>query len=360
MFSILLLAAVSVAEVTQPPMEEFIGVTHVAGTYHLEAAGGKDFLAEGADAVLNLGSRTIKIWFSQPQEKYPYNSDWPDSFSSLVEMAEHPYYKAIFERPFRCIVLLVYSLGRRPHYWTEGVAAEQLADETRQFDALTRHLLTTYKDSGKTFILQHWEGDWAIRGSYDRDQDPTQVAVDGMAKWLNARQAGVDRAREALGDTGVSVYHAAEVNLVDQAMTQDRPCVTNKVLPQTNLDLVSYSSYDTGAQKGDAFRKALDYIAEHMPDRAPYGNRNVYIGEYGWPENDEPEKHRRTVRNVVQTAFDWGCPYTLYWQLYCNDPRTTPVKKNDDVRGFWLIRPDGEKTWAWDYLHDAIASEERE
>ncbi len=353
MLTLLLCTAFATAQ-APPPMAEFVGVTHIAGAYHLAPAGGTDFLNEGADAVLALASRTIKVWFSRAQEKYPHNSAWPERFSSLVEMAEHPHYRALFDKPFRVIVLLVYALGRPEHYWRDGVTDDELADETRQLEELTRHLLTTYADSGKTFILQHWEGDWAIRGAYDREQDPTPTAIDGMARWLNARQAGVDQARSALPDRGVSVYHAAEVNLVARAMEEGQPCVTNTVLPRTRLDLVSYSAYDTAARRDDAFRRALDYIARHMPDRAPFGDRNVFIGEYGWPANDEPEKHRRAVRNVVSTAREWGCPYTLYWQLYCNEPRQTPVEGNDDLRGFWLIRPDGAKTWAWRYLQQAI------
>ena len=354
MFTLLLCATFAVAP--PPPLAEFVGVTHVAGEYHLAPEGGQDFLNEGADAVLALGAHTIKVWFSRAAEKYPYNSDWPERFESLVEMAEHPHYQTLFEKPFRVIVLLVYALGRPEHYWRDGVTDEQLADETRQFAALTRHLLTTYAGSDKTFILQHWEGDWAIRGAYDRELNPTPTAIAGMARWLNARQAGVDEARAALGDAGVAVYHAAEVNLVARGMDHGQPCVTNRVLPHTRLDLVSYSAYDTAAQPGDAFRRALDYIARHMPDRAPFGDRNIYIGEYGWPANDAPGKHRRAVRNVIRTAREWGCPYTLYWQLYCNEPRVTPVKGNDDLRGFWLIRPDGEKTWAWHFLHRVIAT----
>lgn len=353
----LLLLSVLLAAGAERPMDEVIGVTHVAGAYHLEKEGGKDFMAEGADAVLGLGSKTIKLWFNlPPQDKYPFNSKWPEKFDSLVELAKHPYYRSTFEKPFKCIILVAYGVGRPEHYWTQGATPEQLADETRQFEGLTRYLLTTYKDSGKTFILQHWEGDWAIRSSYDANSDPTPTAIEGMAQWLNARQAGVDKARAAVGPAGVNVYHAAEVNLVERAMLEGKPCVTNAVLPKTkNLDLVSYSSYDT-APKGEVFRKALDFIAANMPDRAPFGAKNVYVGEYGWPENEDPVRHRETVRNVVRTAVDWGCPYVVYWELYCNEPRKKPVVANDDARGFWLIRPDGEKTWAWRYLHEVIAS----
>ena len=41
-------------------VRDVVGVTHVAGRYHLTD---KDFLSEGADQILALGSRVIKVWF---------------------------------------------------------------------------------------------------------------------------------------------------------------------------------------------------------------------------------------------------------------------------------------------------------
>lgn len=334
------------------PMDEIIGVTHVAGAYNLGEAK-RDFLNQGADEVLALGSKTIKVWFTNPRNSYPFNSDWPESFGSLVEMARHPHYAALFEKPFKTIVLLVYSLGRPEHYWTEGVTPEQEADEERQFYELSKHLLTAYGNSGKTFVLQHWEGDWAIRGHYDAEKDPPPEAFEGMARWLNARQRGVERARTEVKAADARVFHAAEVNLVMRSLDGGKPGVVNKVLPQTRLDLVSYSAWDAMGGK-DGLRRALDYIAEQTPDSAAFGAKNVYLGEFGWPENDDPEKHRTAVRNAVETGLDWGCPWLIYWELFCNEPRKRPVAGNDDCRGFWLIKQDGSRAWAWEYLRGVL------
>ena len=214
----------------------------------------------------------------------------------------------MFNRPFTTYILTTYAAGRGEHYWREGVTDAQARDEQRQFYQLTRHLLTTYRGTGKTFVLQHWEGDWAIRGGFDPKTDPTPRAVEGMIRWLGARQAGVDRARAEPGQDRVRVFHAAEVNLVKIAMRDGRPTVSNQVLPQTCVDLVSYSAWDTQGDPKE-FRAALDYIARQVPDRAPFGRRNVYVGEFGLPENDRPlPEVQRTVRNVLSTALDWGCP----------------------------------------------------
>jgi hypothetical protein len=185
-----------------------------------------------------------------------------------------------------------------------------------------------------------------------------------MIEWLNARQAGVNQARQEVGTNEVFVYHAAEVNRVVDSMKNGKPNMVNKVLPHTKLDLVSYSAWDsTTAYPEDpqVFADALDFIAKNMPDSPDFGNRNVYVGEFGMPENKFPaEQIKKMVPSVVTTALDWGCPYIIYWQLYCNElqdsKEQTPVHKNDAVRGFWLIRPDGSRAWTWEYFSGLLSS----
>lgn len=341
-------------------VRDTVGVVHVAGRYHLTD---KDFLNEGADQVLALGARVIKVWFygkqhEGPKGVYPYNSQWPKA-ESLVEGAKTPYYRALFAKPFTTYIMVVTALGRHDAYWREGITAAQEADERKQFYELARHFLTQYRGTGKTFVLQHWEGDWMVRGSFDGQAEPKAEALANMVTWLNARQAGVDQARDEVGQEGVRVYHAAEVNRVVQSMRTGFPNMVNRVLPHTRLDLISYSAWDSATSHyadPNVLRDALDFIAEHASDSPDFGARNVYLGEFGMPENlYAPKQIRTAIPNAIETARQWGCPYIVYWQLYCNelkDPNVQPpVTRNDAVKGYWLIRPDGSKAWAWEYLH---------
>lgn len=350
-------------------IRDVVGVTHVAGKYHLTD---KDFLNEGADQVLALGSRVIKVWFWAGQngrvpESYPYNSQWP-KVDSLIAGAQTPYFKDLFNKPFTTYILVVTSLGRDEGYWRKGITDEQKKDEQRQFYELAKYLLTQYKGTGKIFVLQHWEGDWLVRGNYKGDVEPASTALANMVEWLSARQAGVNQARKEVGQQGVRVYHAAEVNRVVQSMRTGFANVVNKVLPHTQLDLVSYSSWDSATEHYSdpkVFRDALDFIAANAPDSPDFGNRNVYIGEFGMPENVYSlEKVQTAIPNAVRTALDWGCPYVVYWELYCNELKDPTAKPSvagsndyspDQVRGFWLIRPDGTKAWTWDYFHGLLA-----
>ena len=136
--------------------------------------------------------------------------------------------------------------------------------------------------------------------------------------------------------------------------------MVNRVLPFTNLDLVSYSCYDTclkPAEGGDGelLRNAVRYIKKMMPDSEPFGNDNVFIGEYGVPENEYTlEQIKAVMKNTVKVGIEEKCPYIIYWQLYCNEFKKpdskSPTKSNDAMRGFWLVRPDGTKSWQSDYL----------
>ena len=136
-------------------LRDIVGVTHVDGKYY---STDKDFLNEGADQILALGSRVIKVWFHNPQKSYPFNSQWPD-MDSLVDIAQSPYFRRLFDKPITTYIMMCFSMGKGGGYWRKGLTEQQKLDEQRQFYELTKHLLTTYNRTGKTFVLQHWEGD---------------------------------------------------------------------------------------------------------------------------------------------------------------------------------------------------------
>ena len=98
---------------SQKELRDIVGVTHVDGKYYLT---NKDFLNEGADQILALGSRVIKVWFHDPQRSYAFNSQWPP-MNSLVEMAQSPYFRQLFDKPFTTYILMCFSMGHDDAYW---------------------------------------------------------------------------------------------------------------------------------------------------------------------------------------------------------------------------------------------------
>jgi hypothetical protein len=109
----------------------------------------------------------IKLALFSPKGNYPFNSpQWPDDskFSDLLTMAQHPYYRSLWSMDaFDTYVLIAYSTvggaaGGDISYYTRGISAAQIAEETAQFKAASGWLLENYP--AKTFVFENWEGDW--------------------------------------------------------------------------------------------------------------------------------------------------------------------------------------------------------
>jgi hypothetical protein len=349
---LLLLAAVWIAgSAGAVDARDVLGVAHAAGRYNFTE---KDFLNEGADRVLELGSRVIKVFFvpDHMQELYTFNSDWSPPPADLVELAQRPYVQELFAKPFSTILLetsaTVSPVTGMPQF-LGGLTPEETAAERDQMYRLAKHLLTTYAGTGKTFIVQNWEGDHILREGLADGADPDPVRLQGMIDWWNARQDGVEQARREVGAHGVQVLHAAEVNSLSAAMA-GQVTATNDVLPYTHCDLYSYSSWDVGFTPGELTR-ALDYLEAKAPDNRLFGRYNLYLGEYGMAkDHGAPDGQRfERIRQLMEAALGWGVRYAVYWQVYCNEALRTYTgrPRNGDLRGFWLIRPDGEKAPAW-------------
>jgi hypothetical protein len=284
---------------------------------------------------------------------YAYGSDWP-ACKTLAELAASAPFQRLFARPFETYVMTTFRGGKPAGYWRDRMTDEDAVDEEREIHDLALHLLQTYKGSGKTFVLGNWEGDWAVREAFDPKVDPKPEALANMTKWLQARQRGVDRARVEAKADGVRVLHAVEVCLLRRGMEDGAPCVANQVIPKVAPDLVSYSCWEL-QEKPDQMKKALEWLAELTPDKPPYGAHNVYIGEFGSPENVfPPEKQRSMIEGSLRVAGELQCPYALFWAVHCNEATKEPVTKNEDVKGFGLIRVDGTKALAWDLLKGAV------
>jgi hypothetical protein len=177
-----------------------------------------------------------------------------------------------------------------------------------------------------------------------------------MQRWLAARQAGVTRARAAASTSAkCRVLHAAEVNRVVDAW-QNIPTMTTHVLPGVELDLVSYSYYDAMKDPVTLW-KAIEEIRKHARTTGPFGPRAVFLGEVGLPENEQIERITSRWDEFLGVALALDVPYVVHWELYCNElnPKLSPaprppVKNNDDVRGFFLVRPDGSLSESGKYL----------
>src|SRR4051794_33537986 len=139
---------------------DVLGVAHAAGRYNFT---GEDYLNEGAGRILELGSRVIKVFLTPDhvQDAYPFNSDWNPPPVDVVELVQRPYVQELFAKPFSTYILVIQPVTGEPQF-LDGLTADEAAAERDQMYRLAKYLLTAYPNTGKTFVLQNWEGDHLI------------------------------------------------------------------------------------------------------------------------------------------------------------------------------------------------------
>jgi hypothetical protein len=296
----------------------------------------KTRLVETAERISEMGSSILKISLCKRMNEI-YGLPKREDIRSLAELASRePSVKAVLDMPFAYYHLWTYPFAHADSAWKDGLSEQEKQEAYDEVYALASYLLRTYSGTGKTFLLGHWEGDWCLHSDYDSKRDPSPEAITGMIAWLNVRQAAVDAARRETAAKDVHVYHYTEANLVQKGM-KGGACLVSSVLPHTPVDYVSYSCYDTiNPNQGntrEALHAALSYIESKLPPKAGFKGKRVFIGEYGFPlsKTTTPELQDLYSRDVCRAALEWGCPFVLYWELYCNE-----IVKGEH-RGFWLI-----------------------
>jgi hypothetical protein len=337
-----------------PPFSTAVGTQTIGVRYTFTD---DDALVETAKAIQELGCDTLKIAFTPKYtDDYMMAGD-PEIQSALDLLQRKPAFKQVMDMPFRNIMLWLYPFSDTKSGFFKGEIPEDEAKAIyHEIHEFTAYLLKTYSGSGKSFFIGNWEGDWhMLKEQYDYNLDPTPETIKGAIEWFNLRQRAIADAIRDTPHQDVAVYYYVELNHVRKSMDDGRPTIVNSVLPHIKTDYVSWSSYDitTPAAKlgGKQGRKrvldALDYIEKHLPESDIPGKR-VFVGEYGFHlgqvENAQAQKD--CAASIMEWALEWGCPFILYWELYCNEIEPS----TGEHRGYWLIDKDGAKQPAWE-LH---------
>jgi hypothetical protein len=334
-----------------------VGSTHVAGKYHFTD---KPFLIEGAERLLSLKTRLGKFWLIPRTIKndYPFNSKWGD-YATLADCIKSEYYRQVLDMPFNTFIFEAHAPVE------EGWRRQNLSDDFyksvgREFYELTKFLYQNYNKRDVVFILQHWEGDWMLRGRGGemwKDVPANwQDLCNRMIKWLAARQEGVRKAREEFGKGAKCVVaHATEVNRVTDVW-KNIPTVTRNVLPHVEVDLVSYSAYD-GMKNPVTMWKCIQEIKANARTSTLFGKKSVYIGEIGIPENLQKDNLNERWDSLMGVFLATGMKYVVQWELFCNEIKpeakdvSIPVKDGNLMRGFWLVKPDNTLSVTGNYFY---------
>jgi hypothetical protein len=108
---------------------------------------------------------------------------------------------------------------------------------------------------------------------------------------------------------------------------------------------------------GVTLYQSLEQIRQHAKTTGAAGKDFVYVGEIGIPENEQPKNLEDRWDEFLGAALAFGVPYIVHWELYCNElnPKLKPspkppIKKPAEMRGFWLVKPDGSLSMSGQYL----------
>ncbi len=296
-------------------------------------------MVEQARRCLELGSQSYKflLGWDQYRTVYPDLAELPASRrGSIVALVENePAYKRVFEMPFQFYCMWTYAMGIPYWRFGNGLSAEHAQEEYRQIYDLARLLMLKYQNTGKTFLLGHWEGDWVLLEGYDYHGVPRERMIQGMIEWYRLRQKAVEDARNSLPWVqGVWVGHYAEVNLVEKAL-QGKATVASRVLPHVAVDAVSYSAYDATNIRSEMPRRLhrhLDYLwwNSRFTGAWPHG-RPVFIGEFGFGGSDSVEAGL-SDQAAARAAHTWGCPLIQFWSMYRSSPESMSSLIDRDAR----------------------------
>ena len=312
-------------------------------------------LVETAQAITNLGSDIIKFYAGKGTSGQ-YGFALGPGITSLRLLARNdPSYRRVFDLPFRHAFLWTYPfVATGDAWWKDGYSAFEAQQEYTEVYDFTRYLLTNYNNSGRKFYFGHWEGDWYLLNNYDTSANPSATAIQGMINWLNNRQKAIDDANRDVAHANVWVYQYTEVNRVRDAMlnsSTNNHRLVNAVLPYvTNVDFVSWSSYD-GQDLGAAdLHATLDYIDANLPEgkALAIAGKRVFIGEYGWGGSLSSEAQEPPTRAYMQKLLAWGTPFILFWEMYNNEPG----------KQYWLVDTNGLKTPCW-HLHQRFINQSK-
>lgn len=314
-------------------------------------------LVESAKEISALGSDTLKIALT-PKYDDDYRMAKDENIHSLKDLLrDKPSFLEVMDMPFRNIMLWIYPFtDTRSAFRTGQISAKESEAVHQEIYEFTASLLKRYSGSGKSFFLGNWEGDWhLLREIYEYDRDPEPEAITGAIKWFKLREKAVADAKRDTPHAGVEVYFYIELNHVGKSLDEGKPTIVNRVLPYIRTDYVSWSSYDITkpaalldeAKGRERVFQALDYIEAHLPESDIPGKR-VFVGEYGFElaSFGTPELQMDYTASIMKWSLDWGCPFVLVWELYCNEIEPA----SGEHRGYWLINDKGVKQPIW-FLH---------
>lgn len=330
-----------------------IGIAHAAGKYTVPNGSGTQ-LSDGSGAIHALGLRTVKLYLSSDYlADYPLQASWSSTPANLTQLAQTSQFAGELSKDWASVVLTCFTFANgSTNWWRVNPTAAKLSAEYAEIRALAEHLLSAYNGTGREFVLQNWEGDWAFMDSTVVETHVSRELVDRYVAFLGTRQRAVEDARKAVA-SDCRVLNAVEANRVLDA--REKPHlrrIARDISERISPDVVSYSAYDsTIVEQGGwgashaaweqatvpAFTKALRAL------KAAFPGAELQVGEFGFPENEAPPGANldSMIRVVHEICRAEGVARLIYWQVFDNENGAGGA---GTYRGFWVRTPAGALT----------------
>ena len=311
-------------------------------------------LIEQAKHIRAMGSNILKISLGKKSQKV-YGLPIKKVKSTKELFLSNKDYKIVFDMDFKFIFTWVHSLTQIQ--WKKGINKKEEQILYNEMYEFVSYLLKEYNNSGKTFMIGNWEGDWLLHPEYNRKITPPKKDVKNMTKWFQIRQKAIDDAKKKTKHKNVQIYHYIELNLALKGMNGD-VCIAEDILPKVDVDLVSYSSYEAikkrnFEEKTKTLTAIFNYLEKQLKHKKDiHFTRRVFIGEYGYKANiNNPQsfvKQHNQTKEIMQIALALNLPFALHWEMYNNEYH----KKTGQSKEMSLINEQGMKTSLY-FLHQA-------
>src|SRR6185437_11226857 len=188
------------------PVTQMLGVANWGGQF---TADPQSSLTTGARDISSLGAKNIMLAMTPNFNAQDYPGVNFGKVSTLTSLAKSAPFQQVFSMPYQ-----TYAIDAMPLSDPNYLQNTDTAKAYQEMYDLSYYLLTTYKGTGKTFILKNWEGDNALQGAAVNGV-VTPQEIQNMRAWLNARDQAVADARKAANVSGVQVLDAVEFNSLD-------------------------------------------------------------------------------------------------------------------------------------------------
>ena len=153
------------------PYNFVLGTHSVAGRYQFT---NESKLMEIAKHTRGMGSNILKISLGKNSPK-SYGMAQKKVGTTLELFHSIPDYKKVFDMDFKYIFAWVHTLTDVK--WKQRIKKSEekkLYDEMFEFAS---YLLKEYNNSGKTFMIGNWEGDWLLHSGYNRNMTPSKKHI---------------------------------------------------------------------------------------------------------------------------------------------------------------------------------------